>query len=92
MMSEPARRAYPYIAFDRAVRAGQPTIEGTRIPVATVVRSHQLGMDFDEILVQYPSLRPEHVHAALLYYFDNRAEVDALIAESEEPPPGAVAG
>jgi uncharacterized protein (DUF433 family) len=89
-MSEPARRAYPYIAFEPSVRAGQPTIEGTRIPVATVVRSHQLGMDFDEILVQYPTLRPEHVHAALLYYFDNRAEVDSLIAESEEPPPGAI--
>jgi uncharacterized protein (DUF433 family) len=49
-------------------------------------------MDFDEILFQYPGLRPEHVHAALLYYFDNRAEIDALIAEAEDPPPGAVAG
>src|SRR5690606_11825087 len=90
-MSEPARRAYPYIAFDPAVRAGQPIIEGTRIPVATIVQSHQIGMDFDEILVQFPSLRPEHVHAALLYYFDHRAEVDTLIAEAEKPPPGAVA-
>jgi hypothetical protein len=44
-------------------------------------------MDFNEILVQFPSLRPEHLHAALLYYFDHRAEVDALIAEAEMPPP-----
>lgn len=89
-MSEPARRSYPYIAHDEGVRAGEPIIEGTRIPVGTIVRSHQLGLDFDEILVQFPSLRPEHVHAALLYYLDNRAEVDALLAESHEPPPGAV--
>jgi uncharacterized protein (DUF433 family) len=58
--------------------------------VATIVQSHQLGMDFDEILVQFPSQRPEHVHAALLYYFDHRVEVDALIVEAEKPPPGAV--
>lgn len=89
-MAEPAQRAYPYIAHDPNVRGGQPVIEGTRIPVATIVRSHQQGMDFDEILVQFPSLEPEHLHAALLYYFDNRGEVDSLLAESEQPPAGAV--
>jgi uncharacterized protein (DUF433 family) len=89
-MSDAARREYPYIVRDPSVRAGQPTIAGTRIPVATIVRSHQLGMELDEILVQFPSLKPEHVHAALLYYFDNRIEVDALLAESDRPPPGAV--
>jgi uncharacterized protein (DUF433 family) len=89
-MTAAATRVYPYIARDTAVRAGGPVIEGTRITVATIVRSHQLGMDLDEILVQFPGLGPEHVHAALLYYFDHRADLDALLGEAEEPPPGAV--
>ena len=89
-MTQAASRSYPYIHSDPEVRAGAPTIEGTRIPVATIVRSHQLGMDLDEILVQFPSLRPEHIHAALLYYFDHRAQIDRLIEESELPPAGAV--
>ena len=90
-MSEAAERiTYPYIRHVAGVRGGQPIIEQTRIPVATVVRSHQLGMDLDEILVQFPSLRPEHVHAALLYYFDHQDELDAILEEAEQPPPGAV--
>ena len=47
-------------------------------------------MDVGEILAQFPHLRPEHVHAALAYYEDHRAELDALLAESEQPPPGAI--
>jgi hypothetical protein len=35
-------------------------------------------------------LRPEHVHAALLYYFDHRSEIDALVAEGDDPVPSAV--
>lgn len=89
-MIQAAHREYPHICRDANVRAGQPVLEGTRIPVATVVRSHQLGMDLDEILVQFRSLKPEHVHAALLYYFDNRAEIDEFLLEAEEPPAGAV--
>ncbi|MCC6806143.1 MAG: DUF433 domain-containing protein [Deltaproteobacteria bacterium] len=82
-------RSYPYITRTEGVRAGAPVIEGTRIPVATIVRSHQLGMDLDEILVQFPTLKPVHVHAALLYYFDHRAEIEGLIELNKQPPPGA---
>jgi uncharacterized protein (DUF433 family) len=65
-------------------------IKGTRIPVATLVRAHQLGMDFGEILVQYPSLGPEDLHAALLYYFDHKAEIDAILEETGAPIPAAI--
>jgi uncharacterized protein (DUF433 family) len=89
-MSQPARQSYPYIHRDASVRAGEPVIAGSRIPVATIVRSHQLGMDLDEILVQFPNLRPEHIHAALLYYFDHRSEMDALLEAADRAPAGAV--
>jgi uncharacterized protein (DUF433 family) len=90
MTSAPLPTTYPYVEHKPGVRAGQPVIVGTRIPVATIVRSHQLGMDIDEILVEYPSLEPQHVHAALLYYLDHRAEIDAILEEAEHPPAGSI--
>jgi uncharacterized protein (DUF433 family) len=65
-------------------------VEGTRIPVVALVRAHQLGMDFDEILVQFPGLAPEGLHAALLYFLDHRAQIDALIARDLTPPSAAL--
>jgi uncharacterized protein (DUF433 family) len=89
-MSQPVQKtSYPHITRTLAVRGGQPIIEGTRIPVATLIRSHQLGMDFDELLTQYPGLTPASLHAALAYYFDYKMEIDALIKEAKEPPDGA---
>ena len=84
-----SRTTYPHISIDRKLSGGPPLVEGTRIPVATLVRAHQLGMEFDEILVQYPTLRPAQLHAALAYYHDHRASIDRLIARNDRPPRGA---
>ena len=82
-------KQYPHVTLLPDVSGGQPVVEGTRIPVATLVQAHQLGMDFDEILTQYPGLRPEGLHAAFVYYFDHKAEIEALLNESGNQPPGA---
>ena len=84
-----AAPGYPHVCRDPAVAGGQPVIEGTRIPVTTLVRAHQLGMDFDEILLQYPVINPAQLHAAFVYYFDHRAEIESLLREADAPPPGA---
>lgn len=85
-MTQPIEEvAYPHIVRNPAVRGGQPIVEGTRIPVAILIRSHQLGMDFDEILTQYPSLTPASLHAALAFYFDHQSEIDSLIREADKP-------
>lgn len=81
---------YPRIARNDRICGGQPVVTGTRIPVATIVRSQQLGMEFDEILVQYPDLGAADLHAAMLYYLDHRAEIDLLLAQGTEPLEGAV--
>ena len=81
---------YPRIAREAGICGGQPVIAGTRIPVATIVRSHKLGMDFDEVLVQYPQLAAADLHAAMLYYLDHRAELDALLTKAAQPPEGAI--
>ena len=64
-------------------------VVGTRIPVATLVRAHQCGMEFDEILVQYPGLTPAQLHAAFLYYLDHSDEVEGILKEAEFALPGA---
>jgi len=89
MTASAAAPGYPHVCRDPAVAGGQPVIEGTRIPVTTLVRAHQLGMDFDEILLQYPGLAPAQLHAAFLYYLDHKDEIETLLKQAETVPPGA---
>jgi uncharacterized protein (DUF433 family) len=46
---------------------GVPCIRGLRIPVATVVGMVADGMSEDEILKNYPDLKPEDIHESLRY-------------------------
>ncbi|MCB9537687.1 MAG: DUF433 domain-containing protein [Myxococcales bacterium] len=88
MASANAHLPYPHIVRDERIAGGQPIVETTRLPVATLVRQHQLGLELDEILAQYPSLSPAGLHAAFTYYFDHRDEIEAWIADAEQPPAG----
>jgi len=83
------QQTYPHVTRDPGIAGGQPVVAGTRIPVATLIRAHQLGMELDEILVQYPSLRPVDLHAAFAYYFDHKDDIDALLRDTAAPPQGA---
>jgi len=88
-MAELGEIPYPRIVRDASILGGEPAVAGTRVSVTALVRAHQLGMDFDEILVQYPSLTAADLHAAFLYYLDHKEDVDALLTARDEPPPGA---
>ncbi len=63
---------------------GRPRIDGHRITVEDVAVWHErMGMSPDEIVSAYPSLTLSDVHAALAYYYENRARIDADIREGE---------
>jgi uncharacterized protein (DUF433 family) len=49
------------------LRAGEPCIKGTRIPVSTIVASLAEGLTRQDILREYPQLKDEDITAALLY-------------------------
>jgi uncharacterized protein (DUF433 family) len=59
---------------------GRPRIDGHRIQVEDVAIWHErMGMTPDQIVSEYPSITLADVHAALAYYYENRARIDADI-------------
>ncbi len=64
---------------------GSPRIDGHRITVKHIVLDHQRGgMSPDEIVSSYSSLTLSDVYAALAYYHDHRAEIDADIKADDD--------
>ena len=64
---------------------GKPCIAGTRIRVWDIFVLHErLGKTPDEILADYPELSLADIFAALSYYFDHQAEIDAEMKAADE--------
>ena len=63
---------------------GQPVVVDTRIRVATILTCYRQGMGIEEIVQQYPSLKPADVHDALAYAYDHLAEIEADLAADDE--------
>lgn len=57
----------PHITADPAIMHGTVCFRGTRIPVSVVLDNLAAGETPARILDQYPSLKPEHVPAAIAY-------------------------
>lgn len=55
------------ITLNPDVMVGKPVIRGTRIPVELIVRMLAQGISENEILREYPGLKPEDIRAALTY-------------------------
>lgn len=75
---------YPHIITTPDTCNGQPRIDGTRITVnliaREVVRARRLP---EEVLIGHPELNLAQIHAALAYYFDNRAAVDEALNHAD---------
>ena len=57
----------PHITADPKVMHGTVCFKGTRIPVSVVLDNLADGETPERILDQYPSLKPEHIPAAIAY-------------------------
>jgi uncharacterized protein (DUF433 family) len=69
------------ISTNPNVRSGRPCIAGTTIEVSAIVIAKIMHMQTpDEIANDY-RLTLSQVYAALSYYYDHKAEIDAQIAE-----------
>jgi uncharacterized protein (DUF433 family) len=56
-----------YIEERKDVMMGKPVFKGTRLTVEHVLKELGTGMSQQELLDNYPTLRPEHIRAAMLY-------------------------
>ena len=56
-----------YISFDPNVCHGKACIKNTRVLVSVILDCLAEGMKINEILKEYPSLKKEHIKAALQY-------------------------
>jgi type III restriction enzyme len=75
---------HPRIVCDPEIVGGSPRIRGTRVPVRAIACLWSATGDRDLIRRNYPHLTPEDVEAAIRFYEEHRAEIDAeLLAEEQ---------
>jgi uncharacterized protein (DUF433 family) len=82
-MATAAKTVYSHVTKQPGVRGGRACIDETRIAVVDIVAMLKMGKSAEEMLVAYPSLNLAQVHAALSYYYENRNEIDAELAEDD---------
>lgn len=68
-----------HIWIDPERMHGVPCMRGTRVPVYVILDNLASGETPATILEQYPSLRPEHIPAALAYAAELARERDAAL-------------
>ncbi|HUY91532.1 MAG TPA: DUF433 domain-containing protein [Pirellulales bacterium] len=56
-----------FIEERKDVMLGKPVLKGTRLTVQHLLEELGAGMSFDDLLDNYPTLKPEHIRAALQY-------------------------
>ncbi len=77
-------KIHPYITRKKGVCGGRSIIEGTRMPVWSIIKWYKIGMSIEEILRGFPHLTPSQVYDAFSYYYDNQSEIEMDIAENGE--------
>lgn len=75
---------YRNVEQDPTRCGGQPVVGGTRIRVAIVLGCYRQGMSIEEIVQQYPALRPADVHDALAFAYDHLEQIEADVAADDE--------
>ena len=55
------------IVRDPQICGGEPVFKGTRVTLRTVLASLAAGDSAEEILADFPNLKPEHIRAAIAF-------------------------
>ncbi|MCL0065939.1 DUF433 domain-containing protein [Dehalococcoidia bacterium] len=74
-----------HIVQEEGICGGQPRVAGTRIKIQHIVLEYErLGWTPDQICDAHPGLSLPDVHAAIVYYYDNKDEIDNAIRTDED--------
>lgn len=72
------------VVSDPEVRGGRPLVAGTTLRVSDLAAYHTLaGLSPEQLSAQF-ELDLARVHAALAYYYQNKAAIDAEIRSNAE--------
>ena len=72
-------RCITLVSTNPCVRNGRPCIAGTTTEIATIATAKVLGGQEPEEIAADLQLSLSQVYAALAYYYDHKAEIDATI-------------
>ena len=73
---------HPRIGWNPKIMSGKPVIQGTRIPVETILQWLGKGVSVDELLLEYPGLVREDIMAAQSFAADFIAD-ERLVTAAE---------
>jgi len=74
------------ITADPNICHGKPCFKGTRVMLSVVLDSLAEGAKPEEILADYPTLKPEDIQAALAYAAELAREEDLIPFRSHPKP------
>ena len=69
-----------YISINPEIRFGKPCIKGTRITIADILQWLASGMSHTQILEDYPSLKEDHILAALAFAANRESIIRIITA------------
>ena len=73
----------PHVYKHPRVSGGDACVGNTRVPVWTLVRFRQLGRTDEQLLADFPSLKPADLAAAWSYAARHPEEIERAILEQE---------
>jgi len=81
-MADRSIPAFDMIVSSPKIKSGRPIIAGTTMRVQDIVAAHVYqGLSAVEVVEHNPTVNLGQVHAALAYYYENKAAIDRQIEE-----------
>ena len=69
-----------YISINPEIRFGKPCIKDTRIAISDILQWLASGMSHAQIIEDYPSLKEEHILAALAFAANRETMIKIIAA------------
>jgi len=70
-----------YISINPEIRFGKPCINGTRIAVVDILQWLASGMTHQQIIDDFPSIKEEHILAALSFAMHREKLINYVAAD-----------
>jgi type III restriction enzyme len=84
MTTATLKNNHPYVTTNKNICGGKPIIRNTRIPVWSLIQWYKTGMSIEEVIKEFPQLKPAQIHDTFSFYYDNQKEIEKQIIENEK--------